>query len=188
MKPVAWIKIVTGILVLLLAGSGGVWWLGVREGQAREHRKAYETERRARIDSIRVADLVKDSTARELREASRVLDSSAAAQKAKRAAITITGPTSIMVIGDTTTYAVPPILVSYLRGADAKVAVDARWTVAVGADTLAIASQRDLWKRRALAAEGQLARERHRFGLKAGIAIGVTTTLAIAKAVAEIVR
>lgn len=173
--------------ILCLAGSGA-WWLGLREGQAREQRKAYVLERRARIDSIRIADLTKDRTARELREISRVRDSAAAAQRAKRAAITITSPTSIVVIGDTTTYTVPPILVSYLHGADAKTVVDDRWIGAVAADTMAMANQRDLWKRRALAAEAQLEKERHRFGLKTGIAIGVTTTLALAKAVAEIVR
>lgn len=177
--------------IVVAVAAGAAYLGGVKHGQAVEQRKAYELERRARIDSIRVAELVKDSTARELREATRLRDSAAAAQRVKRSAFTIVNDTTVLVVGDSTPIVIPPRLapmITYVRGEDAKVAVDSAWMAKIAADTMAIANQRDLWKRRALAAEKQLEKERHRFGLKTGIAIGATSTLLVIRALAEIVR
>lgn len=183
--PRSWLLV---LLVVVLAGSGGVYVLGRRDGRAGEQRKAYVLERRARIASIRIADLTKDRTARELREASRVADSAAAAQRAKRKGFTITSDTTIIVVGDSLPQLAPAPLIAYVRGEDAKLSVDSTWRAKVAADTMAIAEQRDQWKRRALSAEAQLERERHRLGLKTGIAVGVGTTLLIARAIQGVLR
>jgi hypothetical protein len=95
-------KALVVLVLTVAAGSGAGYLYGKQTGHLEAQRQRYELERRARIDSIRVADLVKDSTARALREASRVQDSAAAAQRGKRQAFTIVTDTTVLVVGDTT--------------------------------------------------------------------------------------
>jgi hypothetical protein len=177
---------------LLIAASAGGYLFATRRAAHLQQDREAEMRHQATVDAIRIAQLVHDSTARALREQTRIRDSAEAAQKTKRQQFTIKNDTQFVVIGDTTTFTLPApaarALFSYVRGEDAKVPIDSAWLAKMKADTAAIAHERDLWKKRALDDEAQMARERHRAGFKTGIIVGVTATIAIAKAVAEILR
>jgi hypothetical protein len=182
----------TGAVILAGVIAGGAYLGGVHVGVAKEQHATYLLRQKARADSIHIVELQKDSVDRALREASRIRDSAAAAQKVKRSAFTIVSDTQLVVIGDTTRYTLPApaaaVLFSFIRGADAKQSVDSAWLAKITADTVLLAKDRDLWKGRALDAEAELKKERPRFGLKTGIAIGTTFTVLLVKLAAAVVK